>query len=270
MNYQPMARRAGAEIYTQTKVDWVEKLDSGGWRIHGSHYHDMNRRETFKLEARHVILAAGSINTTEILLRSEMHGLRVSPRLGSGFSGNGDFFGVCYNGNLPLQVLGFGNHPDSPGARTPPGPTITGTVKYDGGRPVNRRFLVEDVSFPTSLFRASQISFAALRGQDTDIGDEAQERNRVLRDLSQSDVYSPDGALNRTLLYLVTAFDDAKGYMRFDAPFWEPDGRMTVEWEGAGGQAMFSTINEELRRHARAVGATFVENPSGPCSGCAA
>ncbi|MEO8592950.1 MAG: GMC family oxidoreductase [Candidatus Solibacter sp.] len=261
MNYLPMARRAGAEIYTQTKVEWVKRLDSGGWQIHGTHYLVKGREEKFTLEARNVILAAGSINSTEILLRSEMHGLRVSPRLGSGFSGNGDFFGVSYNGNLALQVLGFGDHPNSPGAKTPPGPTITGAVSYNGARPAGQRFLVEDVSFPTSLVRGSQISFAALRGQDTDTGDEVQERNRVLKDLSQSDVYSPDGAVNHTLLYLVTAFDDAKGTMHFDAPFWEPDGRMTIEWEGAGRQGTFAIINEELRRHARAVGATFVENP---------
>jgi hypothetical protein len=261
MNYLPMAHRAGAEIYTQTKVEWVEKLNGGGWKIHGAHYARANQKELFTLDARHVILAAGSINSTEILLRSEMRGLRVSPRLGSGFSGNGDFFGVSYNGDLPLQVLGFGNHPESEGAKTAPGPTITGVLRYNGSRPANRRFLVEDVSFPTSLFRGAQIAFPALGGHDTDTGDEAQERNRVLKDLSQREPYSLDGALNHTLIYLVTAFDDAKGSMQFEAPFWEPDGRMEIEWDGAGSQGIFSIINQELRRNARALGATFVENP---------
>ena len=37
MNYLPMARNAGATILTQTKVEWLEKLPGGGWRIHGKH-----------------------------------------------------------------------------------------------------------------------------------------------------------------------------------------------------------------------------------------
>jgi choline dehydrogenase-like flavoprotein len=101
VKYLPMAHRAGAEIYTQTKVELVEKLNNGGWKIHDAHYVNPKQKESFTLEASHVIIAAGSINSTEILLRSEMHGLRASPHLGSGFSGNGDFFGVSYNGDLP-------------------------------------------------------------------------------------------------------------------------------------------------------------------------
>jgi len=38
MNYLPMAKNAGAEIFTQAKVEWIEKLAGGGWKIHGKHY----------------------------------------------------------------------------------------------------------------------------------------------------------------------------------------------------------------------------------------
>ena len=261
MNYLPLAARAGAEIFTQTKVEWIQKLVTGGWRVHGRHYRTRFSSSPFTLDAANVILAAGAVNSTEILLRSEMRGLRVSPRLGSGFSGNGDFFAISYNSDRFLQVLGFGNHPDSPGSATPPGPTITGAIRYNGGRPALNRFLVEDVAFPSPVVRAAQIAFAGLRGDDTDTGDEAEERRRVLQDLSQTNPYSPDGALNHTLLYLVTAFDDAKGSMEFEAPFWEPDGRLKIVWDDVGRQRIFSLVNEELRRHARSIGATFVENP---------
>src|SRR5581483_3596 len=107
MNYLPMARNAGAEIFTQTKVEWIEKLDGGGWRVHGRHY-DNGSSDSFTLEARNVFLSAGSLNSTEILLRSEMHGLSISPTLGTCFSGNGDFFGLAYNGDWQTDVLGYG------------------------------------------------------------------------------------------------------------------------------------------------------------------
>ena len=107
MNYLPMARNAGATILTQTKVEWLEKLAGGGWRIHGKHVKGADDSESFTLDAGEVVLSAGSLNSTEILLRSEMHGLSVSPALGTKFSGNGDFFGLAYNGDYETDVLGY-------------------------------------------------------------------------------------------------------------------------------------------------------------------
>ena len=160
MNYLPLARSAGAEIYTQTKVEWVEKLPTGGWRIHGSHVADDISSKSFTLDAKNVVLSAGAINSPEILLRSEMHGLSVSPVLGTGFSGNGDFFGLAYNGSYVTNVLGYGLKPPVPGGALPPGPTIVSAISYDGNVPVEDRFTVEDLSFPTAYVLGAK---AALR-----------------------------------------------------------------------------------------------------------
>ena len=261
MNYLPAARNAGAEIFTQTKVEWIEKID-GGWRVHGKHYTSNARNEKFSLEAKNVILAAGSINSTEILLRSaNLHGLSVSPALGTHFSGNGDFFGLAYNTDHPTRVLGFGNRPDSRGAAVPPGPSIVGAIRYNGNLPFHQRITVEDLSFPSAAVRASQLVFAALRGADTDTGDEDAEAARIARDLSQLDPYHPDGALNHTMLYLVMGIDDARGTIVFERPWTERDGRVKVVWDDVGRQAVFTRINEELRRHTRALGGSFIENP---------
>jgi cholesterol oxidase len=113
MNYLPMARNAGAEIFTQTKVRWIEKLDTRGWRIHGRRYRAGGTSETFTLDAAHVILAAGAINSTEILMRSEMHGLPFSPALGTGFTASGDFF-LAYNGDYENEALGCGSRTRGP------------------------------------------------------------------------------------------------------------------------------------------------------------
>ncbi len=261
MNYLPMARKAGAQIFVQAKVEWIEKLAAGGWRIHGKHYTDTFDAQDFTLEATHVVMAAGSINSTEILLRSQAKGLALSPRIGTGFSGNGDFFGLAYNGNDPTQVLGFGNHPDSPGAQLPPGPTITGIIRYNVKLPLDQRFTIEDLSFPSGGVDLSRATFALLRGEDTDVGDEEAERGRVQRDFPPLVPNDPQGALNHTMLYLCMGKDDAKGTMVFQTPLLEPDGRMEIVWDDAGRQQVFTRINEELRRHARALGASFIANP---------
>src|SRR5262249_40957853 len=83
MKYLPMARQAGDTILTQAKVEWLAKGESGGWTITGSYVKSGGGSEHFTLTAREVVLSAGSLNSTEILLRSEMHGLSVAPALGT-------------------------------------------------------------------------------------------------------------------------------------------------------------------------------------------
>ena len=261
MNYLPMAKNAGAEIFTQAKVEWIEKLAGGGWKIHGKHYPDQFSTKDFTIEAAHVVLAAGSVNSTEILLRSQAKGLALSPRIGTNFSGNGNFFGLAYNGNFPTQVLGFGNHPGGPGSADPPGPTIVGVVKYNGTLPADKRFAIEDLSFPSAAVELSRGTFALLRGEDSDAGDEQAEQRRVQRDIFRTVANDPQGALNHTMLYLCAGVDNAKGTMVFEQPFFEPEGRMRIIWDEAGRQQVFTRLNEELRRHSRAQGASFVSNP---------
>jgi cholesterol oxidase len=262
MNYLPMAAKNGADIFTHIKVEWIEKLAAGGWRIHGKRVVSAVKSESFKLDVANVILAAGSINSTEILLRSEMHGLKVSPALGTGFSGNGDFFGLSYNGEQQTDVVGYGQRTPAPGAAAAPGPSIVGLVRYNPDGPVEKRFAIEDFSFPSAYVAAAKIAFAAIRGDDTRLGDEAEQQRRLLVDLDPARTYDAGGALNHSMLYLVMGLDDARGIMNFDAPWHERDGRMTIEWDKAGQQIAFTRMNEELRRHARALGANFISNPT--------
>ncbi len=260
MNYLPLAAHHGADIFTQTKVEWVEKLDGGGWRIHGRHYRTKRSNRKFTLDARNIILAAGSINSTEILMRSEMHGLPVSPVLGTRFGGNGDFFGLAYNGDFATNVLGFGTDTSSSRASRAPGPTIVGLLRYETANPAHR-FTIEDLSFPSAYVGAARAAFPFFQREDTDTGDEAAERQRIANDLDFLTRDEANGALNHTMLYLCMGMDDAKGSMEFDAPWFERDGRMTIHWPGAGRQPLFASINGELRRHARSQGASFIENP---------
>jgi len=208
-----------------------------------------------------VVLSAGAINSPEILLRSEMHGLSVSPVLGTGFSGNGDFFGLAYDGSYVTNVLGYGPKPAVPGGAVPPGPTIVSAISYDGTRPVEDRITVEDLSFPSAYVMGAKAGFALLHGDPTYSGNVDAQRQRTLDDGDLSHPYRIDGALNHTMFYLVMAHDDARGTMVFDAPWYESDGRMSIQWDGAGREIIFTRINEELRRHARAQQANFISNP---------
>jgi cholesterol oxidase len=260
MNYLPLAVKGGTDIFTHLQVDWLEKLAGGGWRVHGRRYALLNLPERFTLEAGQVILSAGALGTTEILLRSEVHGLSLSARVGTGFTGNGDFFGVAYNSEYRTNVLGFGNHPDSPWRANAPGPTIVGAIRYNTDLPLDQRMTVEDLSFPSAYVSAAMVALGALGGEPTEVGNEAAEAARRRRD-NPFKPYDPDNAMNHTMAYLVMAQDDAKGTMRLNTSFLDRNGRLEIDWDDAGRQPIFTRINEELRRHARALGADFVPNP---------
>jgi cholesterol oxidase len=264
MNYLPMARNAGATILTQTKVEWLEKLSGGGWRIHGQYVKGPNDSQKFTLDAGEVVLSAGSLNSTEILLRSEMHGLSVSPALGTKFSGNGDFFGLAYNGDYETDVLGYPYRQAAAAGDSPaPGPNIVGLVRYTQGLPEDQRIAFEDFSFPNAYIDGAKAVFGLIRGQDTVTGNEDAQRDRLARDFDPTAAaHAPNGAMNHSMLYLVMGQDNARGSILFDAPWTEPDGRIRISWDKAGQQQIFTRMNEEIRRHAHALRGNFISNPT--------
>jgi cholesterol oxidase len=90
MNYLPVAKSYGTEIYTQTEVRSIEKID-GMYRLELVYYDDrdcgITRRYT-TVWTRMLILGAGSPGSPELLLKSRDKGLCMSEALGHRLSGN--------------------------------------------------------------------------------------------------------------------------------------------------------------------------------------
>jgi hypothetical protein len=104
------------------------------------------------------------------------------------------------------------------------------------------------------------VAFGVLGGEDTDVGDDLSELARRLRD-NPLRPYQEHNALNHTMVYLVMGHDDAKGTLQLRTNALDPNGKLEIDWDDVGRQLVFTRINEELRRHARALGAHFIENP---------
>ena len=86
---------ADLDLQALCEVDRLESLADGGYRVH---YLERNaerpdRAAKRTVRADRVVLAAGTVGTTEILLRSTARGTlrNLSGRLGRGFSTNGDY-----------------------------------------------------------------------------------------------------------------------------------------------------------------------------------
>ena len=269
-NYLAIAKHGGATIFTQVEVRYVEKVPSGGYLIHYTRRassHGPSESGTMKAK-RAVILAAGALGSPVLMLRSRLEGLSLPDTLGTRFSGNGDFFGLAYNSDQRTDVLGWGAYPTSdralriqtsPGENRFPGPSIVARLRYKkGGRP-GKRVTVEDLSFPMMYVDAARAAFSVLIGRDTDpddFFDDIEEARRRLLDVGAFNPELEKGALNSTMLYLVMGRDDAGGRIELDSR-----GRTQIRWPDAGKQKVFTRENDILLQHARALGATFIENP---------
>lgn len=255
MNYLPYAKAKGAEIHTQIDVRWIEK-DATGYTVVYRYNTEKGHGENRRLKARNVVLAAGAVGSTEILLRSAAHGLSTSECLGDAFNGNGDYLGLAYNTDFRCDVMGFGNHPDSKRARVKPGTTIVSAIQYDRSGPWKERITVEDFSVvPSALvdaYRRLLPGVAAALGKDMDSGlrDRVAELSRVGLDQL---AWNPEGALNHSMVYLVMAVDDGKGKISLSAK-----DKVAIDWPSIRTDPIFERVDEELRAHAKTLGGTYV------------
>jgi cholesterol oxidase len=257
MNYLPQARRHGAEIFTGARVTHLEKAGEG-WQVcfqvaepGGKRFSESLRGVT----AGTVVLCAGALGSTELLLRSRAAGLALSPALGHRVSGNGDVVGLVYNADHPVNGVGLGKR--STEGREPVGTCSTGLVDGRVGAPLDEGFIMVDGAVPGALAKwlpAVFIALDALTGRDTDTGiwDHLQERRRAW----QSKLFGPyAGAVHHTQTCLMVAHDDANGELRLEGD------RLVLGWPGVGRQSPFARADAAMRTAARALGGTWIPNP---------
>ncbi|HWD08038.1 MAG TPA: GMC family oxidoreductase N-terminal domain-containing protein [Actinomycetota bacterium] len=252
MNYLPDAFNHGAHIFTQVPVRWVERTD-GGWLVH---YQILDSgREPFDapdqfVAAGVVVLAAGTLGSTEILLRSQAHGLAASSQLGKHFTGNGDVLGFSYDTNREINTIGWGHRR---GASLPKvGPCITGIIDLREQPELTDGMVIEEGSIPGALHTVipDALGLAAeTLGQDTGgllhrIGDKLK------------DLVDHREAAGRTQTYLVMAHDEGNGTMALD----EHD-QIEVSWPGVAEQNVFGRIKTALERATAPLHGQYVEDP---------
>lgn len=134
MNYLPDAKNNGADLFVNIEVEWVERNSDGSWTLHCNVRSErvwtrvrlthsffvsqiladdsgnaLNPPVPMTISTPLLVLGAGSIGSTEILLRSRAKGLAVSDQLGKHFGADGDFFGLAFNTPQPVNNVGYGD-----------------------------------------------------------------------------------------------------------------------------------------------------------------
>lgn len=262
MNYLPDAKNHGAEIFTQVSVRYLSRRDSR-WLVH---YQLLNTgRDKFDaptmfVSADIVVLAAGSLGSTEILLRSRNNGLlSLSSQVGEHFTGNGDFLAFGYNCDEEINGIGFGHRPpvDNGSEREKVGPCITGVIDLRDKQPVEEGYVIEEGSVAgafAGLLPGLLSTSAAFLGKDTDggIGDRLNERARELESLVRGAYH---GAVHNTQTFLTMAHDDNKGQLKLE------DDRLRIHWPNVGKQAIFKKVADKQQQATAALGGTYLKDP---------
>ncbi len=258
MNYLPDAVNHGAEIFCEVGVSHLERRGDK-WLVY---YQLLNvDRAKFEapllfIEADLVFLGAGSLGSTEILLRSaQKGGLALSPRLGDRFTGNGDVLGFGYNSDVPINGVGFADRTDVP----PVGPCITSVIDVRHRPVLEDGMVIEEGSIPSAvkpLLKPMLFMSAKLQGTHTDTGfaDWGAEAAREAESLFRG---AHHGSINHTQTYLIMTHDDVSGKMSLSK-----QGDLTIDWPGVGKQKIFAKANQNLLGATKALGGTFVKNPT--------
>jgi len=208
-NYLALARARGARLFTGGTAYRIAALPDGAGYAVEFFFTDRRKARTdnarpYVVRARRVVVAAGTLGSTELLKRSEGPGLRISQALGQGFSANGDMIAVAAGQHD--EALSCAPEGDPPAQRGI-GPTITGLLRIRGEQ--NKRPLViEEFAIPAPLRRllaevvTTTGALQALAHMDLDLHAPDEVRDPLAVD---------DDMLRRTPVYGMMGDDGAAG-----------------------------------------------------------
>lgn len=263
-NYLSEALHEGAEIRTLTEVREFEPRQGGGWIVRYV-VHDLalegEKHDTKGLPVREVtcdrlILAAGTLGTTYLLLRNRDRLPGLSSALGTHFNGNGDLLTLAMKprdretGRLIPMESGFG-------------PAITSAIRFpdetDGG--TGRGFYLEDAGYPDLinwLLEVAETPRTILRYWRTAV----RLVRRVLRLEKDTDISAElaellgDTELSSGIVPLLGMGREApSGVMELS------DSRLDINWEIDRSIDYFEGVREAQRQLATQMNATFHDNP---------
>lgn len=277
MNYLPDAHNHGAQLFTQARVEWIER-DGGQWRVHVSPNGDGAPGTATSVTADVVVLGAGSLGSTEILLRSREKGLPLSDRLGRSFSGNGDVLAFGYDAYwrtetgadgavAPLNLNAVGVGANKVPADQYPGPCIVGVIDMRNAEDPTQGLVIQEGAIPGAMATALPPAFFfadAMAGSFTQFG-MAEVKPRLMDAKAMGQAFQSDpgslaawaykGPVARSQAYLIMSVDDAGGTLKLE------NDALRIDWPGAGKEAVIARDNQLIRDAAAAISSQFFPNP---------
>lgn len=269
MNLIPAAHAAGVKFYTGARVLTVEPHPASGraagprWRIR---FEPVSRETQAHaagpcfIDADHVILAAGTLGSTEILARSARHPLMsLSSRLGQCFSTNGDFVAMSFGERERVSATGAPDwsHPADCG------PTITAVARGSVPGGGDARYTLEEGALPAGAVRliGEAVTTAAQLGR---IGSNRLPAWFRGPGRGRDPLAVQAGAIEHSQVFLVMGRDGARGSLRFEPGRSADDAGQVVPVWPEGETGVIAGIDAAFRRLDRRGGlrgGQFVPSP---------
>ncbi|MDC0664123.1 GMC oxidoreductase [Marinobacter sp. SS21] len=248
LNYIPMAEQMGAEVKAEHQAVNITPL-SQGYRVTcvdlAAGAAADGAPALRHLVARRVILAAGTLGTNALLLRCKHQYRtlpRLSPRLGQGFSGNGDF--IFAGSRYQSRVVDPGR-----------GPSITAGVGFR--REPDQFIYIEDLGYPDPFIWYFNGAIPT-RGRASRL---LRQARRYLSDAFgggltfELDELLEAGYLTHFLPYLGMGTDAANGRLLLNRR-----GGLELRWPVRKSQPMFRDMIGHMQALSRASGGRFVNS----------
>lgn len=235
LNYLYVAEnRHRAEVRPLHLVDRIEP-NGAGWRVHFDRL-EAGRRVPGAEEAALVVVAAGSLGSTELLLRNrDVHKTLpgLSPRLGQGWSSNGDFLTPAFYPHREID----------PSA----GPTIASIIDFEDRSYRGQQFWIQDGGVPP-------LAAAYLAAKADDPGSSFKTR-LVLEAIRR--FLRRDDPLRNMMPWFAQGVDAADGRLSLDGA-----GGLELAWDVAASAPLIETIVAMHKELSAATGGVAVVPPT--------
>jgi cholesterol oxidase len=267
-NYLTLAAHHGADLRTRCEVRSFAPRPEGGWLVRYVEHVDPPRPgtkvDTSRLPLREIacerlILSAGTLGTTYLLLRNAVALGGLPAPLGTRFSGNGDLLGFVANARRRI-----GGEEEPWILEAPIGPAITSTIRVpdasdpggtgpgfyiqEGGYPAFASWMQEALGIPGELRRLASFVLHRVWAQvthspDANISDEIAG---VLGDAEDSATILPMLGMGR---------DTPDGTMSLD------EGLLALHWNEDTSEEYLKRVRATMRQLGDALGGDLIQNP---------
>ncbi|MCI0464675.1 MAG: GMC oxidoreductase, partial [Gemmataceae bacterium] len=240
LNYIPWAEKHGAEVRPLHLVTNIEPV-SGGYRVRYDRLEGGQRRAGSQT-ASLVIVAAGSLGSTELLLRcrEDTRSLpRLSPCLGHQWSSNGDFLTpAVYPERFVEPTFGL---------------TISSALDFLDGSAGGRRFWIQDGGFPDLL-----ALYLKRRAGQTIRGLRARLLLEAVHGLLQL-----EKPFRHIMPWFAQAVDAGNGILRLRRRWWLWGRReLDLEWDVTQSRPAFDAVLAMHQRLSEKTGGTPLVPPT--------
>jgi cholesterol oxidase len=225
----------GATVLCESRAQSISKTGIG-WEIA---VQDLSNASANRcIQASIVVLAAGTLGTTELLLRAQQRGLALSAKLGEKFSANGDDMAFADKHPEPVNAIATGFPSLAPRGTAPVGPHSMALIDLgDELGPV----WVHDGTMLTVM--------AALAPLDALLQLKVGEALRLFKEGIYGD------QMSRSQILYIVAHDDASGRLRLR------NDHVMVDWPGYSDAPERVRAEQKVKAMIESMGGVFIRNP---------